>query len=1173
MKKFVKNMAILGVCAGLLLPGTAHASLQSDLKQVKNVLAGKYDPNTRQFKSITDSYSMGSQKEKKPQFSEDTIVIKYKTPISRTQHSLLGATVIRQDSSLKYVVVKVKNKAAQEKALKAYLKNSSIISAQPSVLFQTFGTPDPKASKQYLNSMLQISKAQSLAGNRKVKVAVIDQGVDIKHAELKNKVISSFNILNPANPGVPEFHGTHVSGIIAGEKNNGVGGYGVNPNADIISIDVFNRSWGTNDYTIAQGIDKAIEQGAKVINMSLGSYAPSPILEETVQKAISKGIVIVASAGNESWDMPSYPASYEGVISVGSINSKKSLSSYSNFGPSVDIVAPGEDVYSSIYEPEKLSSFRNMSGTSMASPVVAGVASLILAKNPSLTPASVEYILKRTASDLGAKGYDTKFGSGLVNPVSALSYNLKNVPKAVTKKWTDKEIINEAAAVSAAKPLSITKSFTQPSEQHWIQFEVKEGEYIQTALKSAAQYDHKLTLKFFGTNQAQTSVIDSVRNGKSEAKLIKAPFTGTMAIGVKDVNGQYDTSKKNQYTLQVTKAAELPEDASTLTNMTEIGEVPFSNAENTFIGSDKIDNDYFTFKADGEKLFNLKVSGVAGVNSSINVYREDSLIPPQEPGEPVMTDEEKLELLKNMLDGEKAMPGEFSSNRGGAGDGESLYFKGEKDVKYIVKVSNKPELTEENFFFFFGPLFESNLSPESSLTPYTLSLTSSEFIPDEDGFPFEGGEEGEEGEEGGDGDLNGDGIYDMEDDILYFEQRVNQYKEMSRPYTLGQGASGTLQHRGDSDIFTFQADKSGIYKFNTPKVNGQAFLVEVLRLTTEKLEDGREIPFLNSVGNNFNWTGWGALNSQITTGLKKGETYFIQVSSNPFENDFSYQKYNITSSYIYADQSDKYEDNDLMKNQAKNLPANGKVTGNFAMPGDMDAFYFSPAKSGVYSVLAEKGTVSSALQAKLPKELFNKVYKIPVIIEDVNRNRKYDKADYENYSVIEAGAASGTTYGSFNAVKGKKYFIVLDHYIDGGTLSLEPYNLTVAAAKTADEDAKSVVKNNKPSKPIALKAVNSKEFKASGYLNAGVKFGDEDWYVLTLKKDTSVKIDLTAGIESDMSLSLYQNGKLLNKADYYPEGDNESLVRTLKKGTYHIKVRDYFGNSSVKPYELKVTLK
>ncbi|WP_409290657.1 S8 family serine peptidase [Peribacillus sp. SCS-37] len=1170
MKKLLRNLAIAGVCAALVLPGTANASLKSDLAKAKSEVFEKN--GLRTFKSFSASKD-GAQKEaKKPQFSEDTIVIKYKNALSRAEHTRLGAVVIRQDAGQKYIVVKVKNKAAQEKALKYYLKNKNVVTAQPSVLFHKFGTTDPKASKQYHLSMLKAGEAQSLAGKRKVKVAVIDTGIDLKHPELKNKVISSVNIIDPANPGQPDSHGTHVAGIIAGEKGNGIGGYGINPNADILSIDVFSRGSATNDYTIVQAIDKAVEQGARVINMSLGSYGASPILADSVKRAIAKGVTIVASAGNEAWDEPSYPASYEGVISVSSLDSKKSLSWYSNFGPSVDIAAPGEEVYSSIYEPERKSSFRNMSGTSMAAPVVAGAASLLLAKNPSLTPAQVEYILKATAQDLGARGYDTKYGSGLVNPTAALKYNVKKLPAAITKKWTDKEIQNEAQAVSS--PLNLTKAITKPGEQHWVKFAVKEGEYIQTSLKSFTQYDHKLTVKFFGDQQYQSSVINKVQDGKIEGRLFKAPFTGVMAIGVQDVNGNYDpsSSHKDKYTLKVTTLSELPEDTSSLTNMNGITSIPFKSSNNTFLSADKEDYDYFTFKADGDYLYNLNISGVAGVNSMIHVYREDSLFPQPEPGETPIPEDEKMAMLKEMLEGKNAVPGEFTSNRGGSGEGETLYFQGEKDTKYIVKVTNKPSFSDEDFFFFFfGTGSESSLDAEPSAIPYTLNLTASEAVPDEDSLPFEGGEEEEGGE--GDGDLNGDGQYDIEDEILYMEQLIQQYKEAARPLTLGKNGEGYLQSPEDLDLFMFKPDKSGYYKFNTPVVNGQAFTVEIAKLTTEDVGDGKKILNLSPVGDNLNWSGWGALNSSFHTGLKKGETYFMAVTPNWFADDFALQKYSIGTSYLYADQSDKYEENDLFKNQAKKLPANGKVTGNFAMPNDMDAFTFSPSKTGVYQVLAEDGTVSAALRAKLPKELFTKVYKLPVIIEDVNKNGKYDGADYEHISIIEAGIETGTTHGSFKAVKGKKYFIVMDRFLESGTLSLVPYNLSVVPAKTVDEDAKSVIKNNRPSKPVALKASGSKVLKASGYLNAGVKFGDEDWFTFTLKKDTAVTISLAAGKETDMNLSLYKDGKLLSKADYYPEGDDEVMIRTLKKGTYHVKVRDFFGNSSIKPYELKVTMK
>ena len=130
----------------------------------------------------------------------------------------------------------------------------------------------------------------------------------------------------------------------------------------------------------------------------------SPIIEEAVNQALEKNIVIVAAAGNTGDATPSYPAAYEGVISVGSTNEQKKLSNFSSFGPSIDVVAPGEGIYSTMYDYEKKSTFMSLDGTSMASPVVAGIASLILSKYPQLTPTQVEYILEHSAQDLGAAG-------------------------------------------------------------------------------------------------------------------------------------------------------------------------------------------------------------------------------------------------------------------------------------------------------------------------------------------------------------------------------------------------------------------------------------------------------------------------------------------------------------------------------------------------------------------------------------------------------------------------------------------------------------------------------------------------------------------------------------------------------------------------------------------------
>src|SRR5207248_1210271 len=115
-----------------------------------------------------------------------------------------------------------------------------------------------------------------------------------------------------------------------------------------------------------------------------------------------------------------------------------------------------------------------------ASPAVAGVAALLLSKNPKLTPVEVEYILEKTATDLGTTGLDNKYGNGLINPVAAMKYDVKKIPSLVTKKWDKKEILNNAESITL--PAEFKHSFTKPSEQKWVKLPVEKGEYIQASV-------------------------------------------------------------------------------------------------------------------------------------------------------------------------------------------------------------------------------------------------------------------------------------------------------------------------------------------------------------------------------------------------------------------------------------------------------------------------------------------------------------------------------------------------------------------------------------------------------------------------------------------------------------------------------------------------------------------
>ncbi|MDQ7862015.1 S8 family peptidase [Peribacillus frigoritolerans] len=187
-------------------------------------------------------------------------------------------------------------------------------------------------------------------------------------------------------------HGTHIAGIIAGSANNGIGGTGVAPNVKLMPINVFDGEYA-DTADIIDAIHYAVQQKANIINMSLGDTSYSESLNKAVQEAYKKGVLIVAAAGNEG-DMGKnvqrvYPAAFSHVISVAATNSSDKRPSYSNYHSTVDIAAPGDDILSTLPNGK----YGWMSGTSMATPMVTGVAALIWSHEPKLNKTEVEYRL------------------------------------------------------------------------------------------------------------------------------------------------------------------------------------------------------------------------------------------------------------------------------------------------------------------------------------------------------------------------------------------------------------------------------------------------------------------------------------------------------------------------------------------------------------------------------------------------------------------------------------------------------------------------------------------------------------------------------------------------------------------------------------------------------------
>ena len=263
---------------------------------------------------------------------------------------------------------------------------------------------DPYYSKQYymdkmlgMNEVFKLTKGKK-ANGEKVRIAIIDTGVELEHPDLADNIVESVNVVGEGDVTDEKGHGTHCAGIAAAVGYNSIGICGAAPEAGIIAI---KASAGTEGafYTsdTLKAIQAAIEKKADVISMSFGGYGVNATEKKLLDKAVNMGIVVLAAAGNEKTFAPLTPAAYSSVISVGAVGSDKSVkASYSNYGETVDIYAPGGDgggnerIYSTV--PGKKYDYKQ--GTSMATPFAAGTVALLIASGKIKDTNNKAYVAK-----------------------------------------------------------------------------------------------------------------------------------------------------------------------------------------------------------------------------------------------------------------------------------------------------------------------------------------------------------------------------------------------------------------------------------------------------------------------------------------------------------------------------------------------------------------------------------------------------------------------------------------------------------------------------------------------------------------------------------------------------------------------------------------------------------
>ncbi len=251
-------------------------------------------------------------------------------------------------------------------------------------------------------------------GSEDVVVAVVDTGVAYNHPDLKGKVIKGYDFINSdEDPRDDHGHGTMVAGIIGAKTNNGKGMAGICWKCKIMAIKIFDAH-GLGTYSeIADGIEYAVERGVKVINLSGGGYKPSLVLEEAVKRAADNNVVLVAASGNDAGALL-YPAAYSPLcISVGASDPEDKKAWFSNFGPHLDLVAPGVSILSTYP-----GGYAVGDGTSFAAPIISGAAALLLSLKPNLTPDQVRKALIYTTDDVNGEslpGFDYYMGYGRAN--------------------------------------------------------------------------------------------------------------------------------------------------------------------------------------------------------------------------------------------------------------------------------------------------------------------------------------------------------------------------------------------------------------------------------------------------------------------------------------------------------------------------------------------------------------------------------------------------------------------------------------------------------------------------------------------------------------------------------------------------------------------------------------
>ena len=416
----------------------------------------------------------------------DRILVKFEPGMSGNDmaqvHSQVGGKVESIIPGIGVHVVTVSRGQGATKSA-AYRMQKGVRHAEIDTIVQVVELPDdPYFDSQWGMINVQAPEAWDITqGSPGISIAILDTGIDMDHPDLAAKIVSDVNFTDsPTSDYNGHNHGTHVAGIAAAITGNNIGVTGLGRDCSLMNVKVLGDSGYGYSSWIASGIIWAADNGADVINLSLGGSSSLETVEDAVDYAWSKGVVVVAAAGNNGSSSPFYPAYYANCIAVGASDTNDSLASFSNHGIWVDVAAPGSSTYSTLPD----SQYGYKSGTSMASPHVAGLSGLVFSVAADVNGNGrlndeVRSIIEATCDDVGI---DVAYGR--INAYQAVqgfqSQPIGQIAGVVTE-------VDTGNAISGATVSDGMRSATTDSGGYYSITDVPEGSYTVTA--SASGYE------------------------------------------------------------------------------------------------------------------------------------------------------------------------------------------------------------------------------------------------------------------------------------------------------------------------------------------------------------------------------------------------------------------------------------------------------------------------------------------------------------------------------------------------------------------------------------------------------------------------------------------------------------------------------------------------------------